>query len=135
MVSGMIYSQEQKARVFAFTNFRKIEMQNGTFESFIERLHPILKQRYEIHLEMLKSRRVLASELDIAKASQAGAHGEVRALDALLKYLESNGVEVTDDTLGSILCFNKSIIRTGGNPPRCVHCWHLTDKVKMVGND
>lgn len=136
MVAGMAYSKTRNATIFVYTNFTKLEMENGTFAKFIDEMHPILKRRLNIHNQMLNDGEVLVSSIDdIARAGEVGSHGEIRALDALLKSLQKDGINVTDNIFEDIIGFNRSILKKEGNPPRYIHCWHISDDVKMIGNN
>lgn len=99
MVSGMIFKQGSRtSKAFTRTNFTKIEIGNlakngkylddfgkpSVYQNFLDDMHPILKKRFEKHLEEI-SKGLNATADDIIRAAKPGSHGEIRALDDLLK--------------------------------------------------
>jgi hypothetical protein len=70
-----------------------------------------------------------------ARAGEAGSHGEIRALDDLLKHLERDKkMTVTDNTLEKILAYNYNFSHnTNALQPPCIHCFFLTDLITFVG--
>ncbi|MCW5907228.1 MAG: hypothetical protein KIS94_05175 [Chitinophagales bacterium] len=99
-------------------------------DDFIKKLHPTLKKRLDTHL----TQTLKGSPDDVIKAGRAGSHAEIRALDALLKEIDplaKHGDEIFKEIIG----FNRDLLNTANNNPRCIHCWYLTDDIKMIGND
>jgi hypothetical protein len=132
MVSGMMYNGDKSQRVFTAVNFTKNEIEAGKLANFLEKeLHPVLNLRYQKHLEQM-TKGLKASVDDISKAGIAGSHGEIRALNDLLYYLERSGVMVTDDIFKEITAYNRFLQKVGVQPP-CVHCFYITDGVKYIG--
>jgi hypothetical protein len=70
-----------------------------------------------------------------------GSHAEIRALSQAIKAREAlTGRPVTEAELPEFLMHNRNLLdkpvpAPEGVPPRCVHCWHLTDGVTVIGND
>lgn len=89
----------------------------------------------------------------LTMAGEPGNHAEIRALDASLKAYEARTqTKVTEADLPKFLLHNRSLKKEkdgtvkpdgsankienrDGVPPRCLHCWHLTDGVTVIGND
>jgi hypothetical protein len=108
-------------------------------EDFLEELHPILKKRLEIHNKHLVDGTVKASVDDINRAAIAGSHSEIVAID---KALKARGAGATEADLADFIIHNKqlggqvdNIGIPKGCPPRCAHCWFLSDGIKVIGND
>jgi hypothetical protein len=118
-------------------NFKRGELKNEVFANFQDQLHPILKQRLKNHNQELTENNVKVENLaSIDIAGQPGGHSEIRALDAAIKAREQyTGKSITEADLGSFLLHNRSLKNSVDVPPRCVHCWHLTDGVTVIGND
>jgi len=132
MVSGMAYKAGKNTRVFTAANFTREEIPLGKVTRFIESMHPLLKKRYELHLEEI-SKGLKATPDLIEKAGVAASHGEVRALNDLLYHLEKTGVALTDDIFTDIMAYNRYLVKEGSQPP-CVHCFYLTDGVEYLKN-
>ena len=131
MVSGMLYKGDKTQKVFTAVNFTKNEIQiEGKLTEFIKSMHPVLKKRYELHLKEISKGLNAAPEM-IERAGIAASHGEIRAINQLLYYLETTGVKVTDDIFKDIMSYNKFLIKEGSQPP-CVHCFYLTDGVQFL---
>jgi len=153
MVSGMTYVKEGKvSKTFTAHNFtRKIdgidevgEFSESTgkyldeagnitiFQKFLDEMHPTLKQRYDIHLEEVK-KGLLASPEDIKRAAVPASHGEIRALNDLLAYIDPLG-ELGDEVFIDIIGYNR-YLRSGANKiqPPCTHCNYLTTFIKYIG--
>lgn len=106
---------------------------------FLEDLHPILKKRLEIHQSHITNNTLNASAVDIQRAGTPASHSEIVAMDEALK---ARGANVTEADLNDFIIHNK---RLGGEvdnlgvpkgcPPRCAHCWFLSDEIKVIGND
>jgi hypothetical protein len=153
MFSGMVYRDENIiSKVFTASNFTREEIgklnrlkgiyesvENGrpvasVFQKFIDDLHPVLKNRLNIHrakqeanglkVSLIDSEdiRAVGNTFDIAplgkniergehaRAGAAGSHGEIRALDDLFKHLEQDKkMTVTDNTLEKILAYNYNL--------------------------
>jgi hypothetical protein len=100
--------------------------------TFLENyLHPILNLRYQKHPEQM-TKGLKAAPDDISKAGIAGSHGEIRALNDLLFYIERSGVKVTDDIFNEITAYNRFLRKLGVQPP-CTHCFYITDGIKYIG--
>ncbi|MDM1072862.1 hypothetical protein HX001_10225 [Empedobacter brevis] len=128
MISGMLYKGDKGQKVFSAVNFTKNEIQfEGKLTEFIENMHPVLKKRYELHLKEITKGLKATPEM-IKKAGIAASHGEIRAVNDLLYYLESTGMKVTDDVFKDIMGYNRYLIKEGSQPP-CVHCFYLTDGI------
>jgi len=69
----------------------------------------------------------------VMAAGDAASHAEVLALDAVIKEMKRAGIYSSKADLDKV-----SILVKGkgdwGNMSRCPHCFHLTDGVKMIGN-
>jgi hypothetical protein len=118
-------------------NFTLRERSNVIFSEFNQQLHPLLKERLKIY-EQKKDAGVIRVEdpLSLEKAGLPGSHSEIRALDEALKARETyTGKPISEGDLSSFLLHNRSLNDAAGVPPRCVNCWHLTDGVKIIGND
>lgn len=136
MISGMGYTNGNKIEVFIADNFLSKEIAKGKgieFQNFIEKMHPTLKKRYDFHIAKIRAKNVLASESDILRAAWAGSHGEIRALDKLLKKIDPLGLK-EDTVFKSIVGYNR-FLRQGAESiqPPCVHCFYITKGVKFVG--
>jgi hypothetical protein len=119
-------------------NFTEKERNNLDFMTkFKEQLHPLLKERLEEYTLKLKVGEIKAEDpLSLDKGGIPGTHSEIRALDQALKSREVySGKSVTGDDLSSFLLHNRSLNDPTGVPPRCAHCWHLTDGITVIGND
>ena len=102
-------------------------------------LHPLLKNRITAYDTQLKAGQVNAAESDLLRAGEPGTHSEVVALDKAIKAREAvTGRHMQEAELKDFLLHNRSLRPNSlgeGVPPRCAHCWHLTDGVRVVGND
>jgi len=127
MISGMLYKGDKTQKVFSAVNFTDKEIKAGKLAEFIESMHPILKKRYELHLKEI-TKGLKATPDMIKKAGVAASHGEIRAVNGLLYYLESMGMKITNDIFKDIMGYNRYLIKEGSQPP-CVHCFYLTDGV------
>jgi uncharacterized protein YPO0396 len=135
-------------------NFTKKEIANRVDKKFFAEVHPLLKERLDAHQAKLDSKKVkIEDETSLIKAGTPGEHAEIRALDSALKAYEARtGTKVTEDDLPKFMLHNRSLRKEkdgtykldgsankveqrDGVPPRCVHCWHLTDGVTVIGND
>lgn len=133
MVSGMVYKGDKSQMVFTAVNFTEKEINAGKLATFLEKeLHPVLNARYEVHLQKAGQGLLNASPQRVVTAGIAGSHGEIRALNDLLFYLERSGVTVTDDIFKEIMAYNRFLQKTGVQPP-CVHCFYMTDGVQYIG--
>ncbi|WP_143349668.1 hypothetical protein [Elizabethkingia miricola] len=130
MVSGMLYKGDKTQKVFTAVNFTKNEIKSGKLTEFIESMHPVLKKRYELHLNEITKGLKATSEM-IERAGIAASHGEIRAVNELLYYLENTGLKVTDDIFKDIMGYNRYLVKEGSQPP-CVHCFYLTDGVQYL---
>jgi len=145
MVSGMIHKNGSKA--YTGINFSSKEIgslssngkkfidakgNNSVYQEFIDYMHPTRKNRYNIHLEEMR-KGLNASDDDIARAGKPASHGEIRALDALLKDIDPNA-KLGDEVFKDILGYNR-FLRSGANmiQPPCAHCFYLTDFVIFIG--
>lgn len=148
MVSGMVFKQGTKtSKSFTKSNFLKSEIgklsksgkyidelgKPSIFQKFINNMHPTLKKRYELHLKEIAN-GLNASANDIARAGVAGSHGEIRALNALLKAIDPKGIKYGDDVFKHILGYNR-FLRKGANKvqPPCVHCHFMTNLITFIG--
>lgn len=136
MVSGMVYKNSLQNEVFTATNFLKEEIDKGkgvVLQRFIEEMHPTLKKRFDKHIASIKAGNVNAAESDIMRAGWAGSHGEIRALDALLKKVDPAG-KLGDAVFNDVTGYNR-FLRAGAKEiqPPCVHCYYITTGVKFIG--
>lgn len=147
MVSGMAYKNRKGVEIFTNRNFIKEEIgifvkqkgkyidvfgNDSVFQKFIDNMHPTLKKRYEEHLKQI-SKGLKASSDDIERAAIPATHGEIRALDDLLKKIDSNS-ELGDTVFKDIVGYNR-ILRGGSIKiqPTCAHCFYLTSEIKFIG--
>lgn len=130
MISGMTYKRDTNQKIFTSVNFTKHEIKIGKLKEFIENLHPVLKNRYELHLKQITKGLQATPEM-IDRAGIAASHGEIRAINELLHYIEDTGFKVTDDIFNDLIGYNRFLIKEGSQPP-CVHCFYLTDGVKYL---
>jgi hypothetical protein len=136
MVSGMAYTKNGVHEVFTATNFLRKELKKGAdevFQNFVNNLHITLKKRLTAHLQKLEQKGVQASISDIERAGKAGSHGEIRALDKLLKKVDPMG-ELGEAVFDGITGYNR-FLREGANAiqPPCVHCYYITNGIKFIG--
>lgn len=136
MVSGMVYKNSLQNEVFTATNFLKEEIDKGkgvVLQRFIEEMHPTLKKRFDKHIASIKAGNVNAAESDIMRAGWAGSHGEIRALDALLKKVDPAG-KLGDAVFNDVTGYNR-FLRAGAKEiqPPCVQCYYITTGVKFIG--
>lgn len=136
MVSGMIYRKGTITKYFTATNFLKQEIAKGkgkAYLDFLKDLHPTLKTRLEKHIGKNKLKNILATKNDIDRAGIMASHGEIRALDSLLKEIDPKGV-LGESVFQDIIGYNR-FLREGAQTiqPPCVHCFYLTSGVKFVG--
>jgi hypothetical protein len=118
-------------------NFTRGELRSQVFEDFKANAHPLVQKRLAIHDQKVKNGELKAENpSSISRAGEPGGHSEVRALDAALKAFEEKSKRpATENDLASFLLHNQSFENPGGVPPRCAHCWHITDGVTVIGND
>jgi YwqJ-like deaminase len=136
VVSGI--TDPATGKTYFGQNFTEKERNNLDFmASFKEQLHPLLKERLETHTQKLETGKVKAEfPTDLDKGGIPGTHSEVQALDQALKAREVHtGNPITEAELSSFLLHNRSLNNVTGVPPRCAHCWHLTDGITVIGND
>lgn len=99
-------------------------------------LHPLLRDRLDAHERALADNTISAPSLDIERAGVPGSHSEINALNQALQAREAAGLPVREEDLGDLLLHNRSLGRdSSGVPPRCINCWHITDGVRVIGND
>jgi hypothetical protein len=108
-------------------------------EDFWDKLHPILKKRLEIHNKHISEGTLRATVVDVNRAAILASHSEIVALDQALK---ARGVSATEADFAEFIIHNKqlggkvdNIGIPKGCPPRCAHCWFLSDGIKVIGND
>ncbi|WP_299223503.1 hypothetical protein [uncultured Psychroserpens sp.] len=147
MVSGMTYQSGNKiSKTFVRPNFLKGEIGKKTdslkyvdgsgkpsaFQLFLDKLHPTLKSRFNTHLDEFE-KGINAIPKDIKRAAIAGTHGEIRALDDLLKEIDPLG-KLGDKVFNDIIGYNR-FLRMGANKvqPPCAHCFYLADLVTFIG--
>lgn len=149
MVSGMTYAKNGIiSKTFVRHNFTKMEgideigklASNGKFlddlgnptkyQKFLEDMHPTLRKRYDKHMLEVK-KGLNADPSDIARAGVEASHGEIRALDDLLKEIDPLG-KLGDDVFKDIVGYNRFLPKVGIQPP-CVHCHFLTTNVTFIG--
>ena len=130
MINGMLYKGDKTQKIFTAVNFTDKEIKAGKLIEFIESMHPVLKKRYELHLNEITKGLKATPEM-IEKAGIAASHGEIRAVNELLYYLENTGLKVTDDIFKDIMGYNRYLVKEGSQPP-CVHCFYLTDGVQYL---
>jgi YwqJ-like deaminase len=124
-------------------NFKKGEAKSPTFlKDLKEDLPEVLKQRLETHMRKVGAGEVKAENgKSLEMGSVPGSHAEIRALSQAIKAREALiGRPVTEAELPEFLMHNRNLLdkpvpAPEGVPPRCVHCWHLTDGVTVIGND
>jgi hypothetical protein len=136
VVSGI--TDPSTGKTYFGQNLTKKELSDPTFMThFREQLHPLLKQRLDVYDQKLAAGEIKAEvQTDLDRAGIPGSHSEIRALDQALRAREaSTGKPVTESDLPSFMLHNRSLNDPAGVPPRCSHCWHLTDGVTVIGND
>jgi hypothetical protein len=124
-------------------NFKKGETKSPTFlKDLKEDLPEVLKQRLETHMQKVGAGEVKAENgKSLEMGGVPGSHAEIRALSQAIKAREALiGRPVTEAELPEFLMHNRNLLdkpvpAPEGVPPRCVHCWHLTDGVTVIGND
>ena len=138
VLSGIIDTKSSSNEVFYGRNIKK----QGEADAFIEEAHPFVRERYDSHFAKLENNSVKASKDDILRAGTTYGpdgkvdnfiiHSEVVALD---KAAKARGVFKEAD-MQDLLLHNKQLYKgRNGVPPRCVNCWHITDGLKVIGND
>lgn len=135
MVSGMVYKKSYIPKSFTATNFLKDEIAKGkgkVYLDFIENLHPTLQIRLDKHIAKLKINGVLATSEDLLRAGKMGSHGEIRALDKLLKEVDPQG-KLGEAVFQDIVGYNRFLWNVEKIQPPCVHCYYLTAGVKFIG--
>ena len=133
MISGMTYLGDAKRKVFWGTNFIDDDFKLGNFKKFLLEMHPTLKWRFEKHLKILKEKNIKASIEDILRAGKEGSHGEIRALDALLKHIDPKGV-LGEAVFDNIISYNRFLRKSADKlQPPCVHCYYLTSGIRYLG--
>lgn len=136
MVCGLMYKKSYIPKSFTATNFLKEEIAKGKgklYLDFIKNLHPTLQIRLDKHIAKLKMSGVLASKSDLLRAGKMGSHGEIRALDKLLKEIDPQG-KLGESVFQDIIGYNR-FLREGAKEiqPPCVHCFYLTSGIKFIG--
>ena len=136
MVSGMVYKKGSIPKYFTASNFLKKEIAKGkgkVYLEFLENLHPTLKIRLDKHIAKLKMNGVLSTKNDLLRAGKMGSHGEIRALDKLLKEVDPQG-KLGEAIFQDIVGYNR-FLRDGAKEiqPCCVHCYYLTSGVNFIG--
>lgn len=117
-----------------FTNAQLNDVQ--IYRKFLDELHPILKNRLGEYQKLIDGKMIEADDIIFQKASKVASHSEIRALDEALKARESFLKRpITEEELSEFLLHNKALNGSGNVPPRCLHCWHLTDGLTVIGND
>jgi hypothetical protein len=135
MVSGMVYKKAGVPKYFTATNFLKEEIAKGkgkVYLEFLEDLHPTLKIRLNKHIAKLKMNGVLATKNDLLRAGKMGSHGEIRALDKLLKEIDPQG-KLGEAVFQDIVGYNRFLWQIEKIQPPCTHCYYLTSGVKFIG--
>jgi hypothetical protein len=135
MISGMAYLQDSKFQVFFETNFLKAEIASGkgkVLHDFINDMHVTLKKRFDVHVQKVKLKDVKATNEDILRAGWAGSHGEIRALDKLLKEIDPSG-KLGDAIFDNIIGYNRFLRQADKIQPPCVHCYFITKDIKYLG--
>lgn len=135
MVSGMVYKKGFPTKYFIATNFLKKEIDNGigkVYVDFIKNLHPTLQIRLDKHIAKLKMNGVLATKNDLLRAGKMGSHGEIRALDKLLREVDPQG-KLGEAVFQEIVGYNRFLWNIEKIQPPCVHCYYLTAGVKFIG--
>ncbi|MDB5273133.1 MAG: hypothetical protein JWO58_1500 [Chitinophagaceae bacterium] len=67
----------------------------------------------------------------LRNAGKAGSHAEVRAVSEILKALRKDNVAITDDVVSQVVIFVKN--NSGKNMCRCPNCFHILNKIKVIG--
>lgn len=147
MVSGMAYKNRKGVEIFTNRNFIKEEIgvfvketgkyidvfgNDSVFQKFIDNMHPTLQNRYKEHLKQI-SKGLKATPDDIERAAIPATHGEIRALNDLLKKIDPNS-QLGDAVFKDIVGYNR-ILRGGAIKiqPTCAHCFYLTSEIKFIG--
>jgi hypothetical protein len=95
-------------------------------------MHITLRKRFDIHLEKIRAKNIKATSEDILRAGWAGSHGEIRALDKLLKEIDPLG-KLGDDIFDNIMGYNRFLRRVDKVQPPCVHCHFITKGIHYMG--
>ena len=112
------------------------------YQLFLEDLDDVLVERMQayitkrdaglLRLDNFKSQETMADL--IGRAGLIASHGEVRALDALIKHLKNSpNIEFREELLEKILAYNHSVMKNSpGTMPTCLNCHFLTDLVTFM---
>ncbi|MBO2011741.1 hypothetical protein [Hymenobacter negativus] len=99
----------------------------------------LLAKRVQAYITQKEAGEIDASSDDLDRAGRAGTHGEIVALNKAMKAREKvTGRAMQESELGEFLLHNRSLVSKSlgqGVPPRCINCWHLTEGVRVIGND
>jgi hypothetical protein len=108
-------------------------------EKIPEDLHPMLKGRVEAYISQRDAGKINAESDDLLRAGVPGSHSEIIALDKAIKARESTTRQsMHESELSEFLLHNRSLMKKTlgqGVPPRCINCWHITEGVRVIGND
>lgn len=163
MVSGMAFhSDKYSSPTFVFTNFTKKEVglknsvdgkyykigSNNTeiseYQNFLDNeLDDIIKKRIDSLVDHKATgdfsvdnalSPLETTAITVQKAAEMARHGEVRALNALIKHMkEVENIQVTDEMLKNVIAYNRKMIgKNKGTMPTCFHCHFLTDLVTFL---
>jgi hypothetical protein len=109
-------------------NFGKNAAGRNEYAKFVEDAHPLIQDRIRAQQKLIGEGKV-PPETD----TRAGAHSEVRALDAAIKAREAaTGKPVTEADLGSFDLHNRHMPNNNAMH-RCVNCTNITRDVNVVG--
>lgn len=98
----------------------------------IGRFFLMFQIRFNKHIAKLKINGVLATSEDLLRAGKMGSHGEIRALDKLLKEVDPQG-KLGKAVFQGIVGYNRFLWNVEKIQPPCVHCYCLTAGVKFIG--
>ena len=164
VLAGGIDVEDPNGAIVFGQNFPTDEKGTENFQKFIENSHPLIQKRYQEHKKKIESTELSQLVEDpkgnaqqiIDFAGNPASHAEIRVLDQLLKRREERNKKqginkkLTETDLQDFMIHNrnldkrkvknddgtKTVIDIGDSiPPRCVHCFYLTNGVVIIGND
>lgn len=134
LVSGMIDKETgQVSKVFS--NFTREELTKNLHLEFMDKLHPTLKKRWQLHFNKagLNGEGLNLADPDVYKfawKSENIAHAEFRALDDILKKIDPSGT-LGETAIERIMGYN-SFLRKSGIQHTCADCFYLTYGVTFI---
>lgn len=102
------------------------------WQAFFVDAHITLKKCFEIHINKVRAKDLKANSKDILRAGSDGSHGEIRALDELLKEIDPLG-KLGDDIFDNIIGYNRFLRQFDKIQPPCVHCHFITKGIHYLG--